>query len=79
MVAATTSAEDRFVTLFELFGKQPLANRLLLRFLGTTAGKGRFVTSMELGKWPPPNTRIKREKEGKKKGRERMKQNTEKK
>ena len=60
MDAATTA-----VTLFELFGKWPLANRLFQRFLGATTGKGGLVTSMELGKWPPPTTgkREKREKE----------------
>ena len=59
MDAATTA-----VTLFELFGKWPLANRL---FLGTTTGKAGLVTSMKLGKWPPPTTGIKSEKRGRKK------------
>ena len=60
MDAATTA-----MTLFELFGKWLLANRLFLRFLETTTGKVALVTSMELGKWPPPSTgkREKREKE----------------
>ena len=70
MVAATTSAEVRFVTLFELFGKQPLANRLFQGtttgeaelvtlnrlFLGTTTAEAGLVTLMKLGKWLPPST-----------------------
>ena len=51
MVAATTSAEVRFVTLFELFGRWPLANLL---FLGTTTGEAGLVTLMKLGNWLPP-------------------------
>ena len=63
MDAATTA-----VTLFELFGKWPLANRL---FLGTTTGEAGLVTSMKLGNWPPPPTDKKERKERKKHERER--------
>ena len=46
MDAATTA-----VTLFELFGKWPRANRL---FLGTATGEAGVGTSMKVGNWPPP-------------------------
>ena len=65
MDAATTA-----VTLIELFGKWPLANRL---FLGTTTGQAGLVTSMKLGKWLPPPTDKKGRKERKKHEREKMK------
>ena len=59
MDAATTA-----VTLFELFGKWRLANRL---FLGTAG----VVTSMKVGNWPPPPADKKKRKERKKQERER--------
>ena len=63
MDAATTA-----VTLFELFGKWSLANRL---FLGTTTGEAGVVTSMKVGNWPPPPADKKKRKERKKQERER--------